>query len=226
MGGVKPLIVIAVLGAAQAAWRYLRPERVYLRRAARQPRTPIAEVRGGWGRVTGTVRAIGQPLKAPATGRACLAHRVRLTENQGDGPEEVGCVHASVPFWIEDETGCARVEAREQLRFAGDPMSSHQGDTRGNEGALELLSRLKIDETSWFGSERKIRYEETILEEGALVSVVGFAAVELDRDSPRPGPRALPMLPVLRPGGVPQSVVILAGPSDVDARESPSRSRA
>jgi hypothetical protein len=61
-----------------------------------------------------------------------------------------------------------------------------------------ILEEHGLKATNWRGRWRPIFYSEGVLEQGALVSVGGNAAPEIDQGGESAGPRSLPERLVLR----------------------------
>jgi hypothetical protein len=207
------LTLLALAGVGSLARWYFSHHSVIRRQVAAMARTPINEVTTGRVRVVGTLRpvGIGMELMAPGTGRPCLAFDVLVFTDDGEsGRRKMVRLHGGAPFAIEDETGCARVEAHDHVHVAIDPDDLRVGSADGTT-VMHMIRERGISETTWYGGSRDFRYEEAIIAAGQVASVVGFATVEIDSDSARPGPRQIPIHAVLRDHGQGEPLLILDG---------------
>jgi hypothetical protein len=118
--------------------------------------------------------------------------------------------HRAAPFWIEDGTGSARVDGQHHVRVRVGREHLREGSVQGTP-LVGLLESSYIPTTSWLGWPRDLRYEEEAIHRDAVARVVGFARLELDLQSARPGPRQLPIHPILRDAGEGEPLVIAAG---------------
>src|SRR5690348_10484363 len=83
-----PLVALtSVIALAFMAHAYWSSDVAKLRRAMKAvPKAPIADVRGGVvAKVVGRVRLIGQPLRAPLSGRRCVHFEVIVEHQSGAG---------------------------------------------------------------------------------------------------------------------------------------------
>jgi hypothetical protein len=184
----------------RAAIWYFGHDRTLRRRLAAIPLTPIGRVKPGLVRVRGRVRSIGDGVTAPGSGRRCVAYSVALYTVDGEGRSLKTRFHGGAPFEIEDETGCARVQAREHVRVLVGKDRLVSGDADGTLLYL-LIKQNGIAETNWLGIARDFRYEEAVVIEGDEASVLGLASVDVDPTLAPAGPRHLPIGLTLGDGG-------------------------
>lgn len=183
---------------------YFNPEARAKRALAARPRALIGEGTGGKVHVVGRVRARGELLHAPVSGRSCVAYQLFVTVGEGDDRNFVD-VSEVRPFTVIDETGEAVVETgaataivsletdREGLNSSSDGMTDAT-----HRYLLRLIESRGIDPTTLFNHIKLIRYREGILEEGETVSVGGLASRDLDLHAQSAAPRALPTSVVIR----------------------------
>jgi hypothetical protein len=181
-----PAPVLAVFGlvglglvaiAAREAW-------LGLRYRARGP-TPIGSLGDATGRVvvSGVARRVDDVVRAPVTGRDCLAYAWRVSDLRtvrSPGGEirteraTVGRGRDSVAFLVEDDTGSVRVDpAGAEFRLAEEWVRDPADDPLDRADVLTGLDPL--------GSETRAReYFESRLDEGETVTVRGRVGPEED----------------------------------------------
>jgi hypothetical protein len=179
-------------------------------RLARQPRTEIANALEGTVHVRGTVRAIGDAVAGPLSGRpsvfgrllACFEQR-RPSERTLGADRYVLLTQADVTFGggfaLEDESGRGRIEVRAEDPFELFVLVRRAGAWNREEALprLRAFSRVRSDAPLALEDERMV-YGEWAIEEGQTLSVigdvVGLDAAPDDRDY-----RGMRRLPVLGP---------------------------
>lgn len=168
IGLVPFTLLFGALGAA-GLWRATSPPRS-TRVTLRDP-PPRLE---GAQRRSGTVHALDAPLRAPISGRPCVAFRLR-----GEGREGPIDDAMATRFGLGD--GC-RVEARNGSfdLSASTPMI---GELRGDHPELGRWLRARLVLRS-----EVVRFTEEILAEGDVVEVFGAAAGTLESGGYRDGP--------------------------------------
>lgn len=105
-GILVPVIVIAVgaAAAALAGWR-----RRFDRHLSRAPRTRIAEAKANvLVVIAGQVGRVDRPLRAPISGRRCLAYEIIREDGSGGSTGQL-LERRAADFFVRDATGKARV---------------------------------------------------------------------------------------------------------------------
>jgi hypothetical protein len=175
--------ILLMAGVTVRVWRQVFSEQATLRRQlAGAPRSRIGDVRQGVVSVQGRVALGEQVLVAPLSGRRCAAFRLAVPARVLGGDSDP--VSEARPFWLDDGTGLALVEAGTDVVLALRPRASGR-----------------------WGSPRR-GYREGLILEGEIVSVAGHAALELSPSAAPPGPRKLPACLVLRAGGSAEPLLI------------------
>lgn len=178
------LPLIALCGVSGIVWVLGRPTvRVRTQRALRQARAiPIGGFPdGAISKVVGVVRYRGEPLRAPLSGRPCACYVVQVFEDDGLGGTLLLREVRMNDFIVEDQTGAAVVLAGAvddaimlDARFASHPFQP-------TSAAMEtLLRRHKQSSLGAADTQRSLRYEEGVLEEGERVGVYGQGALRAD----------------------------------------------
>ncbi|MCA9607609.1 MAG: hypothetical protein KC619_18505 [Myxococcales bacterium] len=203
------IVVVAVL-VALGALLYLHDRLAYragLRKLEKRAPTRVADAKHGAPvRLVGRVRLPDRPLEAPVTLRPCAAWQVKVQQRQQNehgawmaDPYDIGDKQKVVTFFLEDETGVARVEATDaQLLLVREP-APHEGKAEAD----AIRARLEAGE-----GQIRIRdgggifvFQEAVLEAGEPVTVMGLAAIEDDPTAKGEGYRGGGRRLVVRSGG-------------------------
>jgi hypothetical protein len=204
IAAIALMVIVTTLG------NHFLPSRGERRRRAlaELPPARIGEARGAV-RVSGRVRRDADLLKAPLSGRSCIAYYLVINVFVGGGRGSVGRsswrrvldAQGASPFLITDESGTARIDTSGPfaLAFAPDLVDQTKGLYPGKHSKLsELLESKGFRTTNWLGRWLPFRYEEGVIEEGALVEVGADSAEEIDPRGERSGLRSPPERLVLR----------------------------
>lgn len=177
------LLAVGLVGFSYAL--YATPERVLAKTVrAAQRREASTWIDGEVARFVGTVRAAGEPLRAPLTGRLCVAYRVEA-KSSGDRKYERGVAaeFEAVPFVLEGASGRAIVDPRDadvqmafdHCRVAG-PRDSAELAERRWLAARVVGARSLADD--------RLTYLESVLELGEPAAAIGRGTLEQDPDAP------------------------------------------
>jgi hypothetical protein len=201
---VAAYVALAVITLVTTAGNYLWPTRSSRinRALAARPRALVHDAHGTV-RLTGRVRRIGDLLRAPLSGRPCVAYEVVVDAPDGGRWCRPVELREARQFLVVDESGEARIDT------SGPFLMSLRYLRKGNtnmfslypgvhEELASLLSKEGIVSTSWFGRWKRFRYGEAVLEEGGLVSVSAGSVVEVDPTGERVNQRSPPERVVLR----------------------------
>ena len=212
VGIVITLVIVAVLIRA-AAWSM--SEHKQLERELRDsPRTTAARLEAGaTGRLAGVVTS-DATLRAPLTGRACVAYVARVEERmpRGQGARWVERIHEirGVPFTLDDGTGRALIDPGQSTLLL-------QMDATTRSGILDsatpveasFLERHGVASTGvWLN--KTLRYTEGVIEPGERVAIVGRGVREPDPDA---GPDALATR--IRLGGSEDQPILITNRADL-----------
>jgi uncharacterized protein YjeT (DUF2065 family) len=205
---VGPFVALAVLALLTGVGQFLWPNRAkrISGALAEKPRVLVQEAHGAV-RLTGRVRRIGELLRAPVSGRPCVAYQIVVDVPTRSGGQGIWRrwvdTREARPFMVADESGEARIDTSGPFFMAliHDRSESTDGLGRypGKHRALSLfLESTGLRPVNWLGRWKSLHYTESVLEEGALVSVGGASAREVDPNGDRAGPRSPPERLVLR----------------------------
>jgi hypothetical protein len=185
----------------------------------RRPRARIREMRDGLVRVTGQVRSHGALLRAPVSGRPCVAFHVLVEErvpfqSQDSGWTVLLDLQDACPFSIVDDSDQATVDTSGPMELALEglrgPMPRLDPANRAQlERVKRLLESRGFSLRTLFGFPRTFLYEETIVAEGEKISVDGLGIHEVTLDGQRGGPRD-PVHVVLR--GTEEEPLVISDP--------------
>ena len=180
------LVILGVVGLASGAcWYHAEPRQVRraLRRATSHCVAALPE--NTVGRVSGTVAVIGEPIKAPLSGRACVYYHVKVSKFDIDGRGRSRSLTESqgVAFVLADETGRAIVEpAYAKVAIVHDHEHSTDAFTPPTPEEAALLERHGRRAEGLLGI-RSYVFEEGVIEPGERVAVLGAGVREPDPDA-------------------------------------------
>ena len=170
-------LVVAGLILGYVLTRYRR----ILRKMRQAPIRLIRDVKDGPARIAGKLGYVLPPLVAPLTGRRCAYFEV-LVEQQGNKGHWRTLVQTTggQDFSLRDESGQALVHLDSTMVAV--VLDAHFRSGFGNDASPELEAFLSAHGTSSEGLvfNRTLRYREGVLEEGEMVSALGFARWEVD----------------------------------------------
>jgi hypothetical protein len=200
-GAALALLAFGALGLARVVYTELWGRDARTTRAlSERPRTSIRDGADGIVRVTGRVRRRGELLKAPVSGRPCVAFQLLVEHHSGDGWGKLLELRDARPFVIADETGEALVDTA-----AGPFHLALNSDERGGTGLFDRIGEAQLQALMSVGAfespgrtRGKRRYREGILREGETVAVGGRGVREVSAEAPSINPREPPQWLVLR----------------------------
>lgn len=177
-------IVVLFIAVVGQMWS----ERARLKKALRSaPRVAIRELPEGTpARIVGTVAAQAT-LRAPLTGRTCVAYVAQVEELVSSGKTSSwrGRIHEvrHVPFTVDDGTGRAIVDPG-QAKLLVEMDSTTRSGTFDDATPVEedFLRRHNMGSQGWFFN-KTLRYLEGVIEPGERVAVLGRAVREPDPDA-------------------------------------------
>ncbi len=228
-GAALALLAFGALGLARVVYiEFLSRDARTTRTLADRPRTSIRDGADGIVRVTGRVRRRGELLKAPVSGRPCVAFQLLVEDHDADGWGKLLELRDARPFVIADETGDALVDTA-----AGPFHLALHSDERGGTGLFDRIGaaqRQALMSVGAFESPGKTRgkrrYREGILREGEIVAVGGRGLREVSAEATSVNPRQPPQWLVLR--GTADEPLLISDSLDAIAPEVsrlPRRSR-
>ena len=180
----------------------------------------VSSLVGGLSEVRGKVVPMGDTLLSPLSKTTCVHYHLVISESAGSGGSG-GASFAeerrSVPCGVDDGTGVIEVDLdRAQLILEWDvKVTSANFDSASSAAEHMLLEQYDISPTHLSGSANSMVYEETVLQEGDEIYVLGDASCLPVRDPALAyiiHKRGLPMVNVSHEGndGRPGTQVFLA----------------
>jgi hypothetical protein len=133
-------------------------------------------------KLTGRVAYLGEPVRAPLSGRACAYYEVTIQEYRSHGKsgsyETVLRDPGGVDFLLDDGTGRARVVNQALKVLAVQDAKYESGTFNDATPGLEAyLAEHGLKSKGWLFN-KSMRYLEAVFEEGETVSVVGEVSFE------------------------------------------------
>ena len=180
------LVLLFFAGVAIYAWYFSEAARI--RRALKAaPRVDIARVQQGQvAKIAGAVRPLGEPLRAPLTGRACVFYEVTVEEYRSSGKsgrwvEIIKDVDAQ-DFLLEDGTGRAVVKTAGMKVLPVKDRELKSGFLNDASPVLEDFLRQHGQSSQGWVFNKNLRYKEGVFEPGERVTVLGQCRWEQDPD--------------------------------------------
>jgi len=185
-------VFVAVIGLILSKM-YMSPRQVAKRALGAVQLVPIARAsEGSLVKVTGRLSIVGEPLRAPLSGRECAAWHVEVDqhESSGDGGgswKNIIWETSAGTFLFQDSTGRAIVNALGARLVL--VLDAHFKSGTFNDARPQLEAYLTShghESTGFLGFNKAIRYREGALEAGEEVTVLGQAHWEPDPDPHAP----------------------------------------
>jgi hypothetical protein len=174
----------------------------------RPRRTRIREIRDGLVRVAGKARSRGELLRAPLSGRPCVAFHALVYELRGmrrtGGWEVLIDVQDVAPFAVTDDSGEAVVDVSGPLDLALDVDRRGPSGWRDPARPAEVAALTQLLESrghsinNWLGLSKPFLFEEGIIAPDQDVAIAGLGVHEVTLAGQRSGPRGVPEQIVLR----------------------------
>lgn len=178
------VLFMAACAAVALGASYYRDDRVRKRRLRAAHPWPIAELpEDTLGRVIGRAKLLEETLTAPLTGRECVYYNVRVSEGEQPGTTVIDD-HRGVPFVLEDSTGRAIVDPTGAETVVVCDSTTTSGVLNPPDERLSTYLATFGQRPTGFMFNRALRYEESIIEIGELVSVLGAGIREPDPEAP------------------------------------------
>jgi len=206
---VGPLVVFGLFWLGLYTVHYLRSSdfRSYIRLVHGES-TPIDQLEENQSsKVLGVVRCLGEPLRAPLSGRECVYYAVgleRRSEISGPGKKTREIVwHGKdhdvekIDFLVVDDSGLARVDVRRShIQAVPDRFVSALDGPEAAARVKRFMDEHGIDRWRDDLAEGNVRLREAVLQVRETIVVYGIVgAAEPHRDPDLAGLRELPMRP-------------------------------
>jgi hypothetical protein len=141
--------------------------------------------------VVGHVKRRGDSLRAPISGRPCVAFQAEIEEQRGQKWVSRLRVREAQPFVVVDESGptFVDVEGPFELELSTDEEGSTGLFGRMGAAQRQVVKSYVKPSVDLFGASNKVRYREGILRDGQSVAVGGPGTRELSAEIPSSGLR-------------------------------------
>jgi hypothetical protein len=211
-------VVVALFSSAQLIYtKFVRREGRLRRAILRHPRVPIAAASSGVVHVAGIVRAAGQIVRAPATGRSCVAFQLVVAAPQRGSYVRVLVASDARSFVLTDDSGEAIVDLTAgPFTLIGDQGGTRWCSAKADSPEMSLLCELldlaEIPTKTPMGFSKSLRYREVVLLEDDHVSIKGHGEREVVVEGQRASYRDPPTRFVMR--GAPDEPLIIGRRAD------------
>ncbi len=190
-GNVSPevlIVIFLVFITIAIIYTYFSKRAVVLRNLEKAKEKKIINYTDGEkGKITGKIIFAGETLNAPLTGRKCSYYYVLVEEYRSGGKS--GSWHKVIEdekkgdVVLFDETGYAIIDTRFSMCYLVPDAKFESGSLNEPTKVLsDYLASKNIDETGFFGFNKKLRYSEGILEQDELCAVSGEGQWNLAKD--------------------------------------------
>jgi hypothetical protein len=185
--------LVFAVGVGGLLWYYSENEKI--KRALREAKKySIKEFPdGAQGKIVGRVEFLGEPLRAPLSGRPCAFYSIRVEEYRSNGKsgswykiigDEVG-----INFGMSDGTGQAIIHAEAAKTVLTEDHETKSGTFDDpTEVERAYLESKSVEGQGWVFN-KSLRYIEGVLEADEMVSVFGYGSKEPDPDAAPAGYR-------------------------------------
>ncbi len=165
-------LVGLIFGLARSEARRVR------RRIARAQRWSLGEMpEATVGRVTGRVRVIGEPIRSPLTGRACVFYVAELRSDfEPSSSREVG----GVAFVLEDDSGRALVDPEHASAALSLEITGCVGRSDVTPAESAMFARHMAGTPRTLNGLQNWTFLEAVIEPGATIEVLGAGTREPD----------------------------------------------
>lgn len=186
------------------------------------PTLPIKNVQKGYAEVKGRVVATGETLHAPLSGKPCVYYHLVVEEKMVTGNvSKIIKDKRFAPWVLSDDSGLARVDLSSAtlLLSSTHRVSTISGSSPDKAHLDEVLKRYGIRSHRWI-FEKGLEFEETILQEGVELYVLGSARFDRSQESQRSG---LPSVYFSRKRGLLKAPFIVSNESEQQTLEKHQR---
>ncbi len=187
------VVVLVLFGAFFIYQAYFSPE-AKIRRTLKEARpVPISEAQAGQVvRIIGAVKPIGEPLRAPLSGKPCVFFEVTVEEHRSDGSKtgswtEIIRETDVADFLVEDGTGRALVKTNAMKVLPVKDTELQSGFLKDAKPELEAFLQRHGQKSQGVLFNKSLRYKEGVFEPGERVSVLGLGKWEQDPDPQEAG---------------------------------------
>ena len=130
---------------------------------------------GEFARISGTVYACGEILRAPLSGRKCVYYHVRVTEGGRRNRRTIIEEEMMADVVLKYGRDYAVIDCDEPQTYLVTDREYRSHTFKDATPELEAFLARHEQESSGFFGKRNLQYEEAILEPGELFTVAGYA---------------------------------------------------
>ncbi|MDG5490543.1 GIDE domain-containing protein [Psychroserpens sp. SPM9] len=182
---VLVLIFISVVGLIIFITYYFSKKQVIIRTLSKIPRKPASSLKTNeLSKVTGKALHVTAPLIAPYTERKCVFYQIRIQQKVSSGKNSrwktLVREEKFQDFFVDTNNDFVIVKPQEHPR---NYICYLVKDSKQSSGTFDdptpqfeaVLRRYNINPENFFGFNKRLRYEEGIIEIGERITVAGIA---------------------------------------------------
>ena len=184
----SPIIVViffSVFALIIFLWYYFNEKQVIKRTLSKLPFRSVTNIRTNeFTKLYGKALHVKDPLVAPYSRRQCIFYQIKIQQRVSTGKSTrwktlVEEEHMQ-EFFLENNGDMVIVKPTKHPKNYRCFLVKDQKQNSGTFNPAspkfeEVLNRYNIDSTNWFGFNKKLRYEEGIIEIGEYITVAGIA---------------------------------------------------
>ncbi len=173
---------VVVLGIV--AYFIFSPTQRAKRRFKNTPLVPVSKcmIPGGPYRISGKLKYVETPIKAPMSNRPCAYFEFKVMEQRSSGKNTHWVTiidhNAGGDFAVFDHSGTAGVELTDSKVLLTQDAAERSGTFNEATPELEAILNQYGHSGKGFFFNKNLRYTEGVLEEGEMVAVAGMVRVE------------------------------------------------
>lgn len=184
----EPIIIflfISIVGIAIFCSYYFSKKNVILRTLAKIPVKPASSLKTNeLSKVTGKALHVKEPLIAPYSKRKCVFYQIIIQQKVSTGKSSrwktIVEEERSQDFFIQTKTDFVIVSPKDNPKNYKCYLVKDQDQNSGtfNDPTLKFIALLKhyhINHTTLFGFNKRLRYQEGVIEIGEEITVAGIA---------------------------------------------------
>ena len=169
------IIATAFLGGGIAAIYGAYRQHVAANRISATSTGQISGLTDGYREIKGRIAKGAKKLRSPMAGKQCVYYTFTVTESGGDNSKEIISDKKSTRCYLDDGTGTAAIELDEAELVLDVDHHDKSGTFNSASPKLEAILKRYGKSSKGLLFNKELKYEETILEVGDELYVLGPA---------------------------------------------------